>query len=260
MRERRLMFMGGAAVLAAAAITIALQAVLVRRRTPRLPVAAGKKRGRVFRTAAVDLRLLVVGESSAVGVGVSTQQQGLAAQLASILGAAAVNVRWSAVGRIGATARALNQEIIDTLRVDQADIVVIALGVNDAIRLRSPLRWYRDLRQLSRTLQQCTRCRLTILSPVPPLWKFKCLPQPLRGLLGLHAFILDRTSRLLARRNRGRSLYVPISLEDQATLLAQDRFHPSQAGYAVWAQRLAHAITMRLRASSRPIAARRRAA
>lgn len=240
----------GMAVLGGWAATLVGQAVLVKRRTPRLPAASGATCGSTVSTIATvrepTLRLLVVGESTAAGVGVDTQDEALASQLARRLSAHTdKGVQWRALGKIGVTVNEAAQEFADALRHERADIVVIALGVNDTLRLSPPQRWYRELRTFTRQLQANVGCKLIVLSPIPPLWKFRCLPQPLRSTIGLHAFVLDRVSRRLARSEPG-LLYVPVPLNDQQRLLCHDRFHPSSAGYDLWASYLARAIAKRL--------------
>jgi lysophospholipase L1-like esterase len=226
----------------ATAVAIGLQALVVRRRIPRLPVAQGMQSGCVRGSQDERLRLLVIGESTAVGVGVQDQRDGLAAQVAAMLGQSMGTVWWQARGRIGATARATNESLSAEPACDAADVVIVLLGVNDTLKLSTPVHWYRELRDLQHALQRRTGCRLILLAPVPPLWKFKCLPQPLRAFVGLHAFVLDRAVRLLAANRRDTLLYVPMLLGDQQTLLARDRFHPSRAGYAVLARHFAVAI------------------
>ena len=82
------------------------QAVHTRRRAPILPEATGARRGRVGGkgTPAAPLRLLIVGDSSAAGVGVRTQQQALAGQLSRPLAQAlGRTVRWQLVAKTGIT-------------------------------------------------------------------------------------------------------------------------------------------------------------
>jgi lysophospholipase L1-like esterase len=210
-----------------------------------LPAASGATCGSTI-TNEPELRLLVVGESSAVGVGVSTQDEALASQLARRLSAdLGKGVQWRALGRIGVTVSEATQEFAESLRHERADIVIVALGVNDTLHLNPPQRWYRELRTFTRYLQANVGCKLIVLSPIPPLWKYRCLPQPLRSAIGLHAFLMDRASRRLAHDEPG-LLYVPVPLDDQQHLLCRDRFHPSGAGYDLLASYLARAVAKEL--------------
>ena len=201
---------------------------------------------------ACEVRLLVVGESSAVGVGVRSYDETLAAHIAAIYSErSGCVVHWSAIGKSGATVDELSallaQQPPDSLK---ADIVVMAIGVNDVLRLRSPLHWRRSLRSLIDLLQVSTGCQLMLLSPIPPLWKFVLLPVPLRYLLGAQALLLDGCSQIVvARDSRVRHLCIP--LLDQTSMLCEDRFHPSSCGYREWARHVA--LAMPYRAESEPM-------
>src|SRR5674476_203075 len=62
-----------------------LQGLYVRRVTPKLPEPLGKRSG--VHGTGPPLRLLILGDSAAAGVGVSTQSQALSGQLVTLLGA-----------------------------------------------------------------------------------------------------------------------------------------------------------------------------
>lgn len=190
-----------------------------------------------------EVRLLVVGESSAVGVGVRSYDETLAAHIAAIYSERArCIVHWSAIGKPGTTVAELSELLARQPQESlKADIVVMAIGVNDVLRFRSPLPWRRSLRSLMDLLQVSTGCQLMLLSPIPPLWKFALLPVPLRYLLGAQALMLDLVSQLVvARDSRVRHLQIP--LLDQASMLCEDRFHPSSCGYREWARYVALAM------------------
>src|SRR5438105_810249 len=107
------------------------QAIATRRRAPLLPEAAGDRRGIVG--SGRPLRLLIVGDSSGAGVGVSTQDLALAGRLTRTLAdTARVQVRWQLVARSGITsAQAL--ELVRHELPRPAEVAVVVLGVNDVI-------------------------------------------------------------------------------------------------------------------------------
>ena len=128
----------------ALAPVLVVQGRAVRRRTPRLPEAEPPFEGAVT-GAAPGLRLLVLGESTAAGVGVSRHEEGLAGQTARALAATTgCGVRWTARGRNGATAFETHRDLLPAVTMPRADVVVLALGVNDTVRLHAPRRWTRD--------------------------------------------------------------------------------------------------------------------
>jgi lysophospholipase L1-like esterase len=223
-------------------IAAVAQGLWLRRQLRPLPAPAGRPSGIVGRGER-NVRLLVVGESSAVGVGVRSYDETLAAHIAAIYSErAGCVVHWSAIGKSGATVddllELLARQPQDSLK---ADVVVMAIGVNDVIRFRSPWRWRRSLRSLMDLLQVSTGCQLMLLSPIPPLWKFALLPVPLRYVLGAQALLLDGCSQIVvARDSRVRHLRIP--LLDQTSMLCEDRFHPSSCGYREWARYVALAM------------------
>ena len=178
-----------------------------------------------------------------MGVGVRSYDETLAAHIAAIYSErSGCVVHWSAIGKSGATVdellALLAHQPQDSLK---ADVVVMAIGVNDVLRFRSPMHWRRSLRSLMDLLQVSTGCQLMLLSPIPPLWKFALLPVPLRYLIGAQALLLDCCSRtVVARDSRVRHLRIPML--DQTSMLCEDRFHPSSCGYREWARHVAIAM------------------
>lgn len=243
---------------ASAASLLLLPALLrqgrrVRRETPRLPDAAGPRVGVVSAVSdddrrdegdAVPLELLVVGESTAAGVGAADHGEGLAGQAA--LGLARRTgraVRWRVVGRTGIAAGEAARELVAEAVSEPADVVVLAFGVNDTLRFHSPRRWTRDLRALVEGLRAEGSDLAVVLSAVPPMGRFPALPQPLRAVLGLRARVLDGAARRLAGgMARARHVAMPEMVDDDVgPFFCADRFHPSPRGYAVWGAALGDA-------------------
>lgn len=233
-----------------------LQGRLVRRRTPKLPDATGPTFGRVPGREPA-LRLLVVGESTVAGVGAPTQEVALTGQLAATLAQRCRRaVCWRALGRSGVSARDVHRLLLPELEETAADLVVIALGVNDVLRFRSPEGWRADLRRLIASLRRRLGRVPVILASVPRMQYFPALPQPLRWILGLRARMLDGAARRLAQQMEC-VVHVPFSMDPRATeLFCADGFHPSVKGYAVWAGQLAEAA-LPCAAEGRPAGGRR---
>ena len=214
----------------------------VRRTTPRLHEAAGSDMG-VLPGCGRTLYLLVLGESTAAGVGAADHREGLAGQVAAGLGAATGRpVRWRVAARNGATAAITHHELLEPGSHFEADVAVIALGVNDTLRLHSPRRWTRDLRELIEYLRLRCGPAPVVLAAVPPMGRFPGLPQPLRGVLGLRAAVLDRAAARLAGQMDAVH-HVPLALAPGTVehFFCADRFHPSPQGYATWGAELGRA-------------------
>jgi lysophospholipase L1-like esterase len=228
---------------------LAAQGRAVRRNTPQLAGAAGPTAGLVGGPAPA-LRLLVLGESTAAGVGAATHAEGLSGQLAAALAAQLGRaVAWHAAGQIGATASAVRRQLVPALAPEPVDATLLALGVNDSLRLRNPRRWASDLTALIAALRARVGPAPVFLAAVPPMGRFPALPQPLRAALGLRARLLDATAAALAPRLEAVT-HLPLTLPVTREQFCADGFHPGPAGYQQWAELLAGGMVKQLRCTS----------
>lgn len=215
------------------------QARVVRRTALRLPEAPGPREGVVGEGAPV-LRLLVVGDSSAAGVGMPSQSEALAWPLARLLAERLQGaVAWrllaeSGLGTPGARA------LLARSSPAPADVVVTALGVNDVTAQLSAGSFVTHTAQLWGDLRERTGARWGIACGLPPMGRLTAMPQPLRWYLGRYAAGLDAALSEWARRQvLG---YCALGWTDDPAYLAPDGFHPGQALYPVWASRLADIV------------------
>jgi lysophospholipase L1-like esterase len=213
---------------------LVLQGKRTRARIPVLPEAAGPRRGSVA-AEGEPLSLAVVGESTAVGVGASRQDEALAFCLARALARTRrFSVDVQVVGRTGAAIAQVRRELVSSI-ASPVDAVVVILGVNDTLELTRGRTWTSHLRALITELRP--RARDVVFSGVPPLGQLASLPQPMRSALGARSAYLDA---LLARTCANEGVrHVPITLPRRSELIAHDGFHPSALGYASWAEELA---------------------
>ncbi|MGX5657773.1 SGNH/GDSL hydrolase family protein [Geodermatophilus nigrescens] len=209
----------------------------VRRRTPVLPEAAGPRAGSVPGDGP-PLTAAVLGESTAAGVGVARQEDALAGRFAAALAASSGReVRWRLSARTGTTAAQATPRLVPGLAGPPADVVLVALGVNDTLRLRSPAAWLRDVTALLDALAPLTAPGgVTVLAGLPDLGRFPTLPQPLRGVLARQARDLDV---VLAGLSRPGVRHAPAPPLDGPGLFADDGFHPGAAACRLWADALA---------------------
>ena len=238
---------GSAASLALLPLLLA-QGKRVRRDTPRLPEAGGPREGEVPGDG-VPIRLLLIGESTAAGVGAPDHERGLAGSTARTLAqATGRGVRWRVIGRNGATAHAARTELLADAAGVEADVVVVALGVNDTLRFHRSSRWRADLAALVDAIRGRCGAVPVVLASVPPVGRFPALPQPLRGALGLRASLLGRAAARLARESDGvvYDALLPLPENEVAGFFCEDAFHPSVDGYAVWGRSLGEAAAKML--------------
>ncbi len=233
---------GGALAMAVLAPVLLVQARQAVRRAPRLPAASGPVHGIAGR-AEPARRLLVIGESTAAGVGARTHAQALAGLLAADLsGRLGGTMHWLARGKGGATARTVLAELVPA-GTEPFDVTVLTVGINDLFDRRALRQWAADLRRLIEALNsgESGGPRI-IVSGMPPVHLAPGIPQPLRFVLGRRARVMDRVTRQIAAACR--ATYVPINVPPAGSgrLFASDGFHPSEAGYREWARMLANAV------------------
>jgi lysophospholipase L1-like esterase len=227
-----------AVLLAPLLLVQARQAV---RRTPRLPTASGPAHGTVGQ-GDPRRRLLVIGESTAAGVGADRHTRALpgflAAELSGRLGG---TVTWLVRGKSGATVRKVLAELVPAGQ-EPFDIAVLTVGINDLFDRRAPRPWAGDLTSLIGALGGAHGRTRVIVSGMPPVHRVPAIPQPLRFVLGRRARAMDRVMRQVSA-DCG-ATYVPIdgAITRDAGLFAPDGFHPSEAGYRAWTQVLASAV------------------
>lgn len=219
------------------------QAVATRRRAPTLPEPEGAREGRVGEGD--RLALLIVGDSSAAGVGVATQDEALAGHLTRTLAREAQRrVQWQLVARSGiTTAQAL--ELVRQARPTPAEIAVAVLGVNDVIDQVSPTRAVQQRAALADWLRHAAGVRHVVFAPLPPVHRFPLLPQPLRRVMGGDARAHDEAMARWAA-TRDDVSHVPIALDLGPEHMAADGFHPGEPVYRATGEALARFIAQRL--------------
>ncbi|SLN43005.1 SGNH/GDSL hydrolase family protein [Pseudooctadecabacter jejudonensis] len=190
-----------------------------------------------------DLRLLITGDSSAAGVGVSTQSQALSGQLVGQL-ARHARVDWQLIARCGdTTPMALRR--LKAAQPRRADVVVTGLGVNDVIRGTRLSVWLDQQRALIGYLTDTLGAGHVIVSGLPPIWQFPRLSgpvySPLRWALGHQAARFDRALAGLVR-DMPNVTYLPAAMDLSVHMMAEDGFHPGAPVYTAWAEAAADLI------------------
>ncbi len=219
------------------------QAVLTRRRLPRLPEAEGPRDGELGEGPL--LRLLITGDSSAAGVGVVTQREALAGQLSQRLAAGCgARVAWRLVARSGLTT-AQTLELLHREAPPGVDVAVVVTGVNDVIERVSLHDAVSARAAIADHLRDAQGVHHVVFAPLPPLHELSGVPQPLRWMAGTDA---RRHNEALARWVATRSdvSRVEMDLALDSGVLARDGFHPGEPVYRYCASAIAEHIATRV--------------
>jgi len=206
----------------------------LRKTTPILPDAAQPWHG--TEPGKNPLRLLVLGDSTSAGVGASTQQNGLAGNLARELHSRLDRgVEWRAVGESGATSRDLVERFVGEAVSTPFDLVFVTVGANDALGLRSRQAFGRDIRQLIAALRAANPDATVLMSALPAFFRFELLPNPLKRNLYRHSRSLEGEARRIVGMTSNAHMSPPPPPYTEG-FFASDLFHPSELGYRDWAR------------------------
>jgi lysophospholipase L1-like esterase len=217
------------------------QAFRLRRTVIDLPEADGARSGAAG-TGTARVRLLIVGDSAAAGVGAATQDEALAGHLVRALARRAhCTVKWQLVAQTGARSEDVLRMLLER-RLRKADIGVVLAGVNDISRqvpLRKALR-KRD--EIAALMRQSTGVKHVVFLALPEMERFPALPQPLAWYAGHSA---RRYNEAQARWLEGREGVSHARMDGvmDPSLMASDGFHPGPRLYGKVARRLAAHIT-----------------
>ena len=190
------------------------------------------------------LRLVVLGESTVVGIGAEHKENALAGHLARQLHFLKNRpVEWSAFGKVGLKINQFQVKILETIdksKLVEADVIVMALGVNDALSFTSLDQWRTGISDAVKSLNQINGRAPILFSGLPPMAHFPILPAPLSWIMGLKAEQLsEELKTCISSLKQAHFLGMP--LEKHTALFAEDGMHPSEKGYFEWA----HEIVLR---------------
>ncbi|SFL91012.1 SGNH/GDSL hydrolase family protein [Marinobacter zhejiangensis] len=215
-----------------------IQGRRVRRDTPRLPEPPGERHGQQGEGA--PLRVLILGDSAAAGVGARHQDEALSGRLVTAL-AERHRVSWTLLAQTGRT----SSDVLTALAeqpTESYDVALVSVGVNDVTGRTGTRDWQANLGALVADLRTRLNVRYILFTAVPPMGRFPALPQPLRWYLGLRADQLNGLLQSVCAAEAGCDyLAVPFPLD--ANLMASDGFHPGRDAYTLWGQYGAQRIT-----------------
>jgi lysophospholipase L1-like esterase len=183
------------------------------------------------------VHLVVLGDSTSVGVGAGSRAASYPVLLARLLGRH-VSVRLDVLGRSGVRMADVAAELAPRAASMRPDIVLIGVGVNDAIHL-TPLPRFRDA--LREALEILADAGTTTVVALGPRLDAPALPRPLRGLVAARCRAINRSLRRTAEAAGVAVVDVGASVgdafaRDPARYFCEDLFHPGPEGYAMWAR------------------------
>ena len=182
-----------------------------------------------------EVRLLVLGDSAADGFGIPDAEAAFPFQVATRLATAiGRRVRVASVAENGATTADLTAQQIPVLHRRGADVVVLAVGVNDAVKRHRPRQVRQETHDLLRAATAAAPDAHLVLLTCPDLGTAPRIPRPLRDLLG---WSCRRVAKAQVRA--ATELGVAVATVDgrvDASMYGEDGFHPGPGGQAGMAE------------------------
>lgn len=231
---------GGAAVLAG-------QAIAARTRRYAKPELGLAVRATAGPGNAPPIRLVLLGDSTALGVGVDRMSDTVGGQLAALLagGPGGRRVELSNVAVAGSLSADLGTQVARALVGVRPDIAVILVGGNDTTRF---VRSSDAVEHLAAAVRRLRGAGVSVVvGTCPDLVAARAFAVPLRQLIGWRGRRLARAQAIAVRAADG----VPVDLVEQTGALfradpgtfCHDGYHPSADGYRVWAHALLPAVS-----------------
>lgn len=215
----------------------AWQGIGVRLRARRMLPPKGRVRHRID-GAQPPVRLLVLGDSSAAGVGIADTDAGLPAQLARLIALRHERaVVWRAAGFNSATAGEIRDHVVPNLAAEDWTHIVLAVGTNDAKNFHTVRRFKREFGGLLYALRAKWPEALIVWSPVVDMRRVPLLPPALGRILEIRASLINRMGTTLCLE-RGAVPAARLPIEDPEAGFSDDGFHASADGYRAWAEHL----------------------
>ena len=236
------------------------QGMKLKKTALRLPEAEGERRGRLTLASKdnssedkATLNLMLLGDSSAAGVGVSSQQQALAGQLLEQLQLLPQiqqkfsQLEWSLHATSGHTSfDALRRLYVLPKPATAVDIMIVMIGVNDTTANISTSKWEQQLREIIGLSKRKFGAKHIIFPCLPPMQNMPAIPSPLNKLMGYKTQLMnEKLIQVCDHYDEVLALQFDLENTDlqNQNFFAEDGFHPNSAVYLLLAEKLATTIS-----------------
>lgn len=178
--------------------------------------------------------ILIIGESTAAGVGASSEEKTFAAQ---IYHQSQHGYHIHNLGKNGLKAGKLLRLLAHAKQEipQKFEFAIILIGANDCFKFTPPGRFSHQLKDFIEILRQKKSVQKIIVPAIAPVQHFPSIPGTMRFFLGMHRSILTRELKSL-QKNILELDFNNFEFEMSHDLLASDGIHPSDKGYELMAK------------------------
>lgn len=232
-----------------------VQGKAIKKKVPKLPPAKSPS-GYVDRNATSTMSILGIGESTMAGVGINHHADGMLAAMSVTLSRSwKVNINWDIYAESGYNVKRINDEVIPIIPHRIVDLIVVAVGGNDAFDLATPWVFRQEIGRLIRLLQSAQPGVPIVFTNMPPIRNFPAFTPLIRrvigGLVEIHGEVI---SGLIENYENVYFNSEIITLDSWADRLGidmnegdyfSDGVHPSALTYKTWGEAMADYIVER---------------
>jgi lysophospholipase L1-like esterase len=183
------------------------------------------------------LSFMVLGDSTAAGLGAGAEELSYPVRLAERLGRDGFRVTLTGVGISGARTGDVLREQVPLVERGQPDLVFVGIGANDVIHMTPLSRVRRDMTSV---LERLVSSAGAVVAGGVPDMRAAAFPEPLRSIVGWRG--REVTGEIQRAAATAGVRVVPIAegagpyfIEDPEDAYAEDWFHPGPGGYRRWA-------------------------
>lgn len=195
------------------------------------------QRGLTVLGSGPKLTYVVMGDSTAIGQGTDYEHSYAVASAKHLAQKYLVN--FVNVGVSGAVAKTVLDAQLRQALMYKPDVVLLAVGANDATHLTSGKTIQTSIKQIVDSLKKANSQVRIVVTGSPAIDSVSRFPWPVKQLMGLRTRQVN--SALTTVIKQSHLTFAPIADKTRAafladpTLFAADKFHPNARGYALWA-------------------------
>lgn len=211
--------------------------------------ATGRIHRLLARRVSAPFTYVAIGDSTVEGIGASKPTRTYAYTIYTHIKLRFKHAAYFNFGKGGARVGDVLAQQLEPAVTAKPDLVTISIGANDIVRHTKLSAFRARLETLINTLQQETQA-VIIISNVPNFSILKAVPRPLKPVA---KFRINRINNIIRDVAAAHDILL-IDTYKQSTVFARqfpeavftDNFHPSDFGYALWANTIVTAIEHKL--------------
>jgi acyl-CoA thioesterase-1 len=188
---------------------------------------------------------IAIGDSTVEGVGATHPSRSYTGIIYAMIKEQFPKATYHNFGKFGASSKSVIEEQLDKAIALNPDLVTISVGANDINEKVLPPKFGRNLRTIIETIQRETHAKI-VINNLPDFTKSAAISLMHRKLSGL---VISKYNKAIEKVTSQYDVFFidlykhsRVYAKHYPELIAEDKFHPSDFGYALWANTIMNAI------------------